>query len=121
MKLFYTKVLCEDGQARIVEAGTLEVMDTLLESLLPYFEVEKWSKEVEQGEYKKMLEAQNKDRMLDLEIMWQDFDCLPLDDNEKLTDNFEQFPMGTPKNEIVEWFDQHYIGGLKKLFEELEK
>ncbi|MBP2098836.1 hypothetical protein [Enterococcus rivorum] len=51
-----------------------------------------------------------------LEEMWSDLGDIPIDDNECIEETFDDFPVGTHREEIWHWFDEHYNGGVVKLF-----
>ena len=51
-----------------------------------------------------------------LKTMWEEFEDVPVDEDERIETKFYEWPVGTPKMEIWHWFDSMSPTGLAKDF-----
>lgn len=59
-------------------------------------------------------------KQADLRDAWQAFADIPIDDLDRIEEDFMDFPAGEIRFEIWKWFDRMYEGGVKKLIEDTE-
>jgi len=50
-----------------------------------------------------------------LEIFWDELGDIPVDDDGIIQKSFLWWPKGTPREDIWQWFDEKYPGGVVKL------
>ena len=55
-----------------------------------------------------------------IEILWKEFQNVPVDRNGNLKAAWYAFPKGTNKNTVYDWFNRHYSKGLSYLMEEVK-
>lgn len=72
----------------------------------------------ELGEYKVVIEIDNNDRLI--ELMWHTLEDVNVDDDEYIEQNWFVFPIGTHREEIWHWFDEHHSKGVYWLMNEYE-
>lgn len=41
-------------------------------------------------------------------LLWKELGNVPIDENENIEENFEDFPVGTSMYEIWHWFEDHF-------------
>lgn len=56
-----------------------------------------------------------------IEILWKEFQNVPVDCNGNLKAAWYAFPKGTNKNAVYDWFNRHHSEGLAYLIEEVKK
>lgn len=56
-----------------------------------------------------------------LEVLWKEFQNVPVDHNGNLKAIWYTFPRGTNKNNVYDWFNRHHSRGLAYLMEEVKK
>ena len=52
----------------------------------------------------------------EIKTMWEEFEDVPVDEDERIETKFYEWPVGTPKMEIWHWFDSMSPTGLAKDF-----
>lgn len=55
-----------------------------------------------------------------VEVLWKEFQSVPVDRNGNLKAAWYAFPKGINKNTVYDWFNRHYSKGLSYLIEEVE-
>ena len=62
------------------------------------------------------------DRDEQLEALWEDFGNVPFDfSSETITEDFLNFPAGTPREDIWHWFDERHSKGIAYLLYQYQK
>lgn len=56
-----------------------------------------------------------------VEVLWKEFQSIPVDRNGNLRVSWKAYPKGTNKNEVYGWFDRHHSKGLSYLMKEVKK
>lgn len=56
-----------------------------------------------------------------VEVLWKEFQSVPVDRNRNLKAAWYAFPKGTNKNDVYDWFNRNYSKGLAYLMEEVKK
>lgn len=56
-----------------------------------------------------------------VEVLWIEFQDVPVDRNGNLRAAWKAYPKGTNKNKVYEWFNRHHSKGLSYLMEEVKK
>ena len=56
-----------------------------------------------------------------VEVLWKEFENVPVDRNGNLMTAWKAYPKGTNKNEVYGWFNRHHSKGLSYLMEEVKK
>lgn len=56
-----------------------------------------------------------------VEVLWKEFQSVPVDRNGNFKTTWYAFPKGTNKNEVYRWFERHHSKGLSYLMEEVKK
>lgn len=51
----------------------------------------------------------------ELKILWDMLEDVCINDNEEIEEDFLGFEAGTYRDEVWQWFDEHYSGGVAKL------
>ena len=50
-----------------------------------------------------------------MEMFWDEFGDIPIDDNDETLESYLWWPVGTNRFDIWHWFDEKYPGGVAKL------
>lgn len=56
-----------------------------------------------------------------VEVLWKEFQSVPVDRNGNLKAAWYAFPKGINKNNVYDWFNRNYSKGLSYLMEEVKK
>lgn len=56
-----------------------------------------------------------------VEVLWKEFQNVPVDRNGNLKIAWYAFAKGTNKNDVQDWFNRNYSKGLAYLMEEVKK
>lgn len=56
-----------------------------------------------------------------VEDLWEDFGNISIDEYECIESEFMDFPIGTHREEIWQWFDEVYPGGVYDLMYKIRK
>lgn len=55
-----------------------------------------------------------------IESLWDELEDVPTDENDCLKSEFLSFPIGTHREEVWYWFDEHHSRGVGYLMNERE-
>ena len=72
----------------------------------------------ELGEYKVVMEIDNNDTLI--ELMWETLTDVNIDEDECIEQNWFVFPVGTYREDIWHWFDEHHSKGVGWLMNDYE-
>ena len=50
-----------------------------------------------------------------LQELWEQFADVPINNNDEIDEDFNNWKKGTDRFEIWHWFDEHYPGGVQLL------
>ena len=56
-----------------------------------------------------------------VEVLWKEFQSIPVDRNGNLRVAWKAYPKGTNKNEVYGWFARHHSKGLSYLMKEVKQ